>query len=110
MYFLLHMNDTQHKMVKEHMDNLGVRCPKFNVVGKEEIDNLSMVKIIAEAQGKDAIYEMVDFHTSRPGHDLRYSLDGAFMKKLGWEPRIPLRERLHEVTKWSLQNKDWIEL
>jgi dTDP-D-glucose 4,6-dehydratase len=108
MYFLLHLNEDQHQIIKKHMDTLGVRCPKFNVVGKEEIDNLSMVKIIGEAQNKDPIYEMVDFHTSRPGHDLRYSLDGTFMKKLGWEPRISLRERLHEVTHWSLDNKEWI--
>ena len=27
---------------------------------------------------------MVDFHTSRPGHDLRYALDGGLMKELGW--------------------------
>lgn len=110
MYFLLHLNSSQYEIIKDHMNALGVRCPKFNVVGKEEIDNLSMVKIIAEAQKKAPVYEMVDFHTSRPGHDLRYSLDGAFMKKLGWEPRISLRERLHEVTHWSLKNKEWIEL
>ena len=110
MYFLLHLDSKQHDIIKDHMNAIGVRCPKFNVVGKEEIDNLSMVKIIAEAQKKEPVYEMVDFHTSRPGHDLRYSLDGAFMKKLGWEPRISLRDRLHEVTHWSLKNKEWIEL
>jgi dTDP-glucose 4,6-dehydratase len=92
------------------MKSLGVRCPKFNVVGKEEIDNLTMVKILAEAQNKDPIYEMVDFHTSRPGHDLRYSLDGAFMRKLGWQPRVTLKERLERVTEWSLKHPKWIEL
>jgi dTDP-glucose 4,6-dehydratase len=92
------------------MDSLGVRCPKFNIVGKEEIDNLSMVKILAEAQGKEPVYEMVDFHTSRPGHDLRYSLDGSFMRKLGWEPKVTLKQRLFEVSEWSLKNKEWIEL
>lgn len=110
MYFLLHLNADQHQIIKDHMASLGVRCPKFNVVGKEEIDNLSMVKIIAEAQGKEPNYEMVDFHTSRPGHDLRYSLDGSFMRKLGWEPKISLKDRIVEVTNWSLENKEWIEI
>ena len=110
MHFILHLNEDQHQIIKKHMDTLGVRCPKFNIVGKEEIDNLSMVKIIAEAQDKEPIYEMIDFHTSRPGHDLRYSLDGTFMKKLGWQPRINLRERLHEVNKWSLNNPEWIQI
>ena len=110
MLFLLNMNTDQRQIVRDHMNKLGVRCPKFNIVGKEEIDNLSMVQILARAQNKEPIYEMVDFHTSRPGHDLRYSLDGAFMQKLGWEPRIALEQRLIETTQWSLDNGDWIKL
>jgi dTDP-glucose 4,6-dehydratase len=110
MMFLLNLNSNQYKIIQDHMDSLGVRCPKFNIVGKEEIDNLSMVKILAEAQGKEPVYEMVDFHTSRPGHDLRYSLDGSFMRKLGWEPKVTLKQRLFEVSEWSLKNKEWIEL
>ena len=27
---------------------------------------------------------MVDFHSDRPGHDLRYGLDGTKMKNMGW--------------------------
>lgn len=110
MMFLLNLNSNQYNIIQDHMDSLGVRCPKFNIVGKEEIDNLSMVKILAEAQGKEPVYEMVDFHTSRPGHDLRYSLDGSFMRKLGWEPKVTLKQRLFEVSEWSLKNKEWIEL
>lgn len=110
MYFLLLLTPYHHQIIQDEMEALGVRCPKFNIVGKEEIDNLSMVKILANAQNKDPVYEMVDFHTSRPGHDLRYSLDGGFMKRLGWEPRVDLKTRLTELTHWSLANKDWIEL
>ena len=40
------------------------------------MNNLELAQIIAEAQGKELNYEMVDFHSSRPGHDLRYALDG----------------------------------
>lgn len=109
MYFLLNMKSTHHDIIKAEMNSLGVRCPKFNIVGKEEIDNLSMVNILAKAQNKAPIYEMVDFHTSRPGHDLRYSLDGSFMKRLGWEPRISLEQRLHQLVKWSLIHNEWIE-
>lgn len=88
----------------------GAKCPKFNIVGKEEINNLELVKMIANAQGRTPICEMVDFHSSRPGHDLRYALDGGYMKSLGWEPRFSLQERISEVTEWSLANKEWIEI
>lgn len=107
MLFLLSLTEDQTKIIRTP-DWGGAKCPKFNIVGKEEIDNLTMVNILADAQGKQANYEMVDFHTSRPGHDLRYALDGSFMRSLGWEPRFTLRERLKEVTDWSLANKEWI--
>ena len=88
----------------------GAKCPKFNIVGSEELNNLDLATIIAEAQGKELKYEMVDFHSSRPGHDLRYALDGDKMKRLGWQPAKSVRERIAEVTKWTLENERWIKL
>lgn len=84
------------------------KCRKFNIVGKEEVDNLSLAKMIAAAQGKELKYEMVDFHTSRPGHDLRYALSGDLMRSLGWEPRVALSERIKEVSDWFLNNTQWL--
>ena len=92
------------------LDYGGAKCPKFNIVGSEELNNLELAQIIADSQGKDLKYEMVDFHSSRPGHDLRYSLSGEKMKKLGWEPSIKLTERIKQVVEWSLKNQNWIEL
>jgi len=108
-YFLLNLNEQQLKTVYEP-DYGGAKCPKFNVVGKEEINNLQMAQYIAECQNKELIYEMIDFHTSRPGHDLRYALSGEFMRNLGWEPRFSLRDRIKEVVDWSIANPEWIEL
>jgi dTDP-glucose 4,6-dehydratase len=109
MYFLLHLNEEQLKKVYEP-DWGGAKCPKFNVVGREEIDNLALVKTIAQAVGKEPVYELIDFHTSRPGHDLRYALSGDYMRELGWVPQHTLGERIKEVVDWSLANKEWIEL
>ena len=92
------------------LDYGGAKCPKFNIVGSEELNNLELAQIIADSQGKDLKYEMVDFHSSRPGHDLRYSLSGEKMKKLGWNPSIKLTERIEQVVDWSLNNENWIEL
>lgn len=88
----------------------GAKCPKFNIVGSEEISNLELAQIIADSQGKKLKYKMVDFHSSRPGHDLRYSLSGEKMKKLGWTPSIKLTERIKQVVDWSLKNDNWISL
>ena len=96
--------------IESKIDFGGAKCPKFNIVGSEEIDNLELAKIIASCQGKELNYQMVDFHSSRPGHDLRYSLSGEKMKKLGWKPSIKLTERIKQVVEWSLNNENWIEL
>jgi dTDP-glucose 4,6-dehydratase len=50
---------------------------------------------------------MVDFHSSRPGHDLRYSLDGSKMKELGWKPPIDLKKSLEKTVRWTLENDRW---
>mgnify|MGYP001346958277 CR=1 FL=1 len=96
--------------ISNEIDFGGAKCPKFNIVGSEEIDNLKLAETIAASQGKKFKYEMVDFHSSRPGHDLRYSLSGEKMKKLGWQPSIKLTERIKQVVDWSLKNQNWIEL
>jgi dTDP-glucose 4,6-dehydratase len=96
--------------IKIEVDFGGAKCPKFNIVGAEEINNLDLAQLIADSQGKDLNYKMVDFHSSRPGHDLRYSLSGEKMKKLGWTPSIKLSQRIKQVVEWSLKNENWIEL
>jgi len=104
-YFLLNKEN-----LYSQIDYGGAKCPKFNIVGSEELNNLELAKLIAKSQNKDLKYEMVDFHSSRPGHDLRYSLSGEKMKKLGWEPSIKLTKRIKQVVEWSLSNENWIEL
>ena len=96
--------------INNEVDHGGAKCPKFNIVGSEELNNLELAQIIANSQEKELKYEMVDFHSSRPGHDLRYSLSGEKMKKLGWTPSIKLTERIKQVVDWSLKNENWIEL
>lgn len=70
---------------------------KYNIVGKEETSNLDAAILIAEMLDKDLEYEMVDFHSARPGHDLRYALDGTKLREMGWEPTLTLREGLEGV-------------
>ena len=98
----------QLKDYKHEGDFGGAKCPKFNLVGPEEINNLELAQLIAAAQGKELNYEMVDFHSSRPGHDLRYALDGGLLESLGWVPKIKLSERVKEVVQWTLDNNRWL--
>ena len=90
-------------MIKNH--TIG---EKYNIVGEKEVDNLQLAQIIADIMGKELKYEMVDFHSSRPGHDLRYALCGEKMENLGWTPEKDLRSRLEEVIVWTLKNERWM--
>jgi dTDP-glucose 4,6-dehydratase len=82
---------------------------KYNIVGEREVDNLQLAQIIADIMGKKLNYEMLDFHSSRPGHDLRYALCGEKMKSMGWEPEKKLEDRLEEVISWTLDNSNrWL--
>jgi len=87
----------------------GAKCPKFNIVGPQEIDNLAMAKIIAESVGKELNYELMDFHSGRPGHDLRFAMSGELLKSLGWSPRVSLQERVEQFTQWTLSNTKWLD-
>jgi dTDP-glucose 4,6-dehydratase len=91
----------------------------YNIVGEEELDNLEFAQIISqytqilsEGMGTVAIpslnYEIINFHESRPGHDLRYALDGTKMKNLGWTPPKTLRDSIRKTVKWYLENPSWL--
>lgn len=103
MFILEQLRDYRHST-----DFGGAKCAKFNLVGPEEIDNLNLAHMIAEVQDKPLHYEMTDFHTSRPGHDLRYAMDGGLLKSLGWEPRLKFSDRVSEVVQWTLGNDRWL--
>ena len=93
--FFLIKNYEKLKIVEK--DFGGAKCPKFNLVGPIEWSNLELASNIAKCINKKLNYELVDFHSSRPGHDLRYALDGDLLKKAGWTPKISIEERIKQV-------------
>lgn len=86
-------------------------CAKYNIVGSEEVDNLELATRIYEscADFVDNLtfdYSLVDFHSSRPGHDLRYALDGTKLADMGFE--VPPSLFLKGLVKWYLDNPEWL--
>lgn len=74
-------------------------CPKYNIVGEKEMNNYELALLISNIVDKPLVYEFVDFHSSRPGHDLRYAISGKKLADLGWVPKFSLEERLVELKK-----------
>jgi len=89
--------------------DLHATSDKFNIVGEREVDNLEMARFIAKVLDKPLIYEMVDFHSSRPGHDLRYALDGSKMAAMGWKLPASFEESLEKTIKWTIDHPQWLK-
>lgn len=93
----------------KYVDNNEIVMPdRFNVVGDTEKNNLELAQEIAALVGKELIYHLEDFHSTRPGHDRRYALDGSKLFALGWQPPISFKESLAKTVEWTLENKQWM--
>ena len=77
----------------------GEQREKYNIVGQKEVDNLELAIKISGHMDKPLIHKLVDFHSKRPGHDLRYALNGSKLEKLGWEPPVDFEESLKRTIK-----------
>lgn len=81
---------------------------KYNIVGEKEMDNLSLAQFIARVIGKELRYELVDFHSSRPGHDLRYALDGNRLMQMGFHYPKTFEQSLEKTVRWYLEHPEWL--
>jgi len=93
----------------ETLDKIDSSKGRFNIVGEKETDNLEFAQIIAKIVGKELKYELVNFHQSRPGHDLRYALDGSKLKNLGFNYPLTLEESLNKTVQWYLNHQNWLK-
>jgi dTDP-glucose 4,6-dehydratase len=89
--------------------NNGKLGEKYNISGEKEVSNLELAQMIAKIMNKTLIYEMVDFHSDRPGHDLRYGLSGEKLRDLGWNPKFNFEQSLEKTVRWTLENSEWLE-
>ena len=93
----------------------GLPGESYNIVG-EERDVLwvanEVSKMINDRPLNDEEIEWIDFHTNRPGHDLRYALDGTKLTELGWKPSYTLEQSFDKSIDWMMNpaNKHWLNL
>lgn len=84
--------------------------PKVNICGEREISNLDLAQLIAQIVEKPLLYELVDFHSSRPGHDLAYRMRDDLIRSLGWKRPMNLEQSLEKTVRWYLANPKWLGL
>jgi dTDP-glucose 4,6-dehydratase len=84
------------------------RPDRYNIAGPDRISNLELAQMVAGTIGKPLRYDLIDFHSTRPGHDPHYGLDPAKLTGLGWKPPVPFGESLERTVKWTLKNPQWL--
>ena len=72
---------------------------KYNIGGECEVKNIDLVKTIIKVMG--ASEDLIEYVDDRPGHDLRYAIDNAKIKKaLNFHPQHTLEEGLAKTIIW----------
>jgi dTDP-D-glucose 4,6-dehydratase len=82
---------------------------RFNIVSDVELNNLEVAQLVADNMHRTLKYELVDFHITRPGHDLRYGLNGGKIATLGWEPPVEFHESFQRTIQWTLNHPEWLK-
>jgi len=86
----------------------------YNIGGHNERTNYEVVRALCRilddmAPGENGPHEhLVEFVDDRPGHDFRYAIDAAKIRRdLGWQPRESFDSGLRRTVGWYLANKEW---
>ena len=105
--------------VEDHADALltvlekGQQGRSYNIGGENEASNLELVRKICtildiKRPAETPYHQQIAFVADRPGHDLRYAIDPARIRKeLKWRPSVTLDEGLEKAVQWYLDNETW---
>lgn len=77
----------------------------YNIGAGNELANITIAEEVLRILKKSR--DLISFVADRPGHDFRYSVDTAKVRKLGWEPSVPFAEALESTVRWYVGNPGW---
>ncbi|UCG31372.1 MAG: dTDP-glucose 4,6-dehydratase [candidate division WOR-3 bacterium] len=80
----------------------------YNIGGQHERANIQVVKQILRTLDKPLT--LIEHVKDRPGHDRRYALSIAKIKRhLGWQPKTSFESGFLKTIKWYNKNRDWLK-
>jgi dTDP-glucose 4,6-dehydratase len=80
----------------------------YNIGGQYERTNIYVIQRILRALGKYS--DIIEHVKDRPGHDRRYALSIAKIRKsLGWQPETSFEVGLAKTIKWYRMNSEWLK-
>ena len=103
----LHVSDTAKAIIR--IIESGVQNEIYNISGNYEEQNILIAMQIIDAFFPSNVDhdKHMDLSITRPGQDVRYSIDDTKLKALGWYPRAVFEVELVELVKYYSQNFCW---
>ncbi len=86
------------------LDN-GVSGEVYNVTGTDRLPNRVVTERILALVDKP--WSLVRSVPDRPGHDIRYAMDGTKLAQLGWQPTTTFDDGLVRTVEWFRENAEW---
>jgi dTDP-glucose 4,6-dehydratase len=94
---------------------------RYNIGGGNERTNVQVVDAICDAldrswpassnpalANRSSYRDLKTFVADRPGHDRRYAINAAKVRReLGWSPKHRFEEGLAATVRWYLDHRDW---
>jgi dTDP-glucose 4,6-dehydratase len=77
----------------------------YNIAADCEKTNIDVARMIIQALGKPE--SLIQPVKDRAAHDVRYALDTAKLRALGWRPAISFDTGFEETISWYVDNQDW---
>ncbi len=102
----LHVSDTARAITT--IIESGVTGEIFNISGNYETDNMTIARKIIELHTETTDYDKhLDLTWSRPGQDVRYSIDDSKLQKLGWRAEANFYNELEKIVEYYQKNFVW---
>ena len=74
----------------------------YNIGASNEMQNIKIIKLILEYLNKPE--DLIEYVKDRPGHDRRYAIDSAKIKReLNWKPEFSFQEAIKRTIDWYIR-------
>lgn len=106
----LHVEDTADAITT--IIEAGVVNEIYNIPGNHETSNLEVVKSVIDELNDQfgeefVLKDCIDGNYERPGADLRYSISGVKLAKLGWKANRQFDKEIGKIVNYHYMNWIW---
>lgn len=102
----LHVED--HCAAVDLVLERGAAGEVYNIGGSNEHRNIDIVRTVLQLLGKPE--SLIRYVPDRLGHDRRYAIDAAKIKReLGWTPSYTFEKGIAMTIAWYLEHGEWLE-